>query len=122
MSDRRCQLKKLLNDPATAVDEMVEAFTTAHADVVKLAEPRVIARARTANSKVGLATGGGSGHEPAFLGYVGEGIADSAAIGNVFAAPSADVVLGSIRAANHGNGVILVYGNYTGDLLSCRLA
>jgi len=104
------------------VDEMVQGFATAHADVVRLAEPRVLARSRAANSKVGLATGGGSGHEPAFLGYIGEGMADSAAIGNLFAAPAADVILGSIRAANSGKGVILLYGNYSGDVLSCRLA
>ena len=71
MSQSRGTVKKLINDPSAAVDEMVEAFAAAHADIVELAAPRVVARAETSNGKVGLAIGGGSGHEPAFLGYVG---------------------------------------------------
>ena len=115
-------MKKLVNDPLSAVDEMLDAFAFAHRDLVSRPAPRVIARARPATGKVGLATGGGSGHEPAFLGYVGAGIADSAAIGNIFSAPAPDVVLDSIRCADHGHGVVLVYGNYMGDVLNCRLA
>ncbi|MGC9974525.1 MAG: dihydroxyacetone kinase subunit DhaK, partial [Gaiellaceae bacterium] len=115
-------VKKLINDPAAAVDEMLDAFAFAHRDLVSLATPRVIARAQPASGKVGLTIGGGSGHEPAFLGYVGVGIADSAATGNIFAAPAPDVVLESIRRADHGLGVVLVYGNYSGDILNCRLA
>ncbi|TML70635.1 MAG: dihydroxyacetone kinase [Actinobacteria bacterium] len=115
-------MKKLINDPSAAVDEMVEAFAAAHADIVELAAPRVVARAETSNGKVGLAIGGGSGHEPAFLGYVGAGMADTAAIGNIFAAPGPEIVLDSIRRADHGKGVILIYGNYSGDVLNCRLA
>jgi dihydroxyacetone kinase-like protein len=101
---------------------MVDGFVTAHSDVVSLPSPRVVARATPADRKVGMAIGGGSGHEPAFLGYVGVGMADSAAIGNIFAAPSADVIYASIEQADHGEGVILVYGNYSGDVLNCRLA
>jgi dihydroxyacetone kinase len=66
--------------------------------------------------------GGGSGHEPALLGYVGYGLADAAAIGNIFAAPSADIIYESICHADRGKGVVLVYGNYTGDVLNCKLA
>jgi dihydroxyacetone kinase len=82
----------------------------------------VIARRTPSGPKVGLAIGGGSGHEPAFLGYVGEGLADAAAIGNVFAAPGADVCLDAIRAASSGRGVVLAYGNYAGDVLNFDLA
>jgi dihydroxyacetone kinase len=115
-------VKKLLNDPVDAVSEMLEGFATAHADLVTRTSPYVVARRRPADDKVGIAVGGGSGHEPAFAGYVGEGMADSAAVGQVFAAPSGDVVLESIRAADRGRGVLLLYGNYSGDVLNCRLA
>lgn len=115
-------MKKLINDPFDVVDEAVEGFVAAYSDIVALHAPRVVARRVPARDKVGIVVGGGSGHEPAFLGYVGEGLADAAAIGNVFASPSADIVLSSIRAANHGRGVILLYGNYAGDVLNFGLA
>src|SRR5258707_864420 len=76
--------KKLINDPFEAVDEALEGFVAAHAELVSLAEPRVVVRRQPAEDKVGLVIGGGSGHEPAFVGYVGRGIADAAACGNVF--------------------------------------
>ncbi len=115
-------LKKLINDPFEAVDEMVEGFVAAHAEVVRLAAPRVVTRRSSGGPKVGLVIGGGSGHEPAFLGYVGVGLADVAALGNVFAAPGADVCLDAIRAASSGRGVLLSYGNYAGDVLNFDLA
>jgi dihydroxyacetone kinase-like protein len=115
-------LKKLINDPFDAVDEMVEGFVAAHADVVRLAAERVVARHTAPGPKVGLVIGGGSGHEPAFLGYVGPGLADAAAIGNVFAAPSPDVCLDAIRAASTGRGVLLAYGNYAGDIMNFGVA
>jgi dihydroxyacetone kinase-like protein len=114
--------KKLINDPFDAVDEALEGFVGAHADLVALAEPRVVVRRRPARDKVGLAVGGGSGHEPAFAGYVGRGIADAAACGNIFASPPPNVVLAAIRAANHGRGVIMGYGNYAGDVMNFGLA
>jgi dihydroxyacetone kinase len=117
------RIKKLLNDPAAAVDEFLESLLLAHPELLASAGPRAVRRASAAGrGKVGIALGGGSGHEPAFVGYVGPGLADSAAVGNVFAAPSQDAVLASIEAANHGAGVILMYGNYSGDVLNCRLA
>jgi dihydroxyacetone kinase-like protein len=122
MNEGRGMVKKLINDPAAAVDEMLEAFAFAHSDLVALSAPHVLERSRPASSKVGLTIGGGSGHEPAFLGYVGVGMADTVAVGNIFAAPPPNVVLESIRRANHGTGVVLVYGNYTGDRLNCQLA
>lgn len=115
-------LKKLINDPFDAVDELIEGFVAAHADVVRLAVPRVVARREPSGPKVGLVIGGGSGHEPAFLGYVGQGLADAVAIGNVFAAPGADVCADAIRAASSGRGVLLSYGNYAGDVLNFDLA
>ena len=115
-------MKKLINDPFDAVDEMVEGFVAAHADIVRLHAPRVVVRRDAPGSKVGLVIGGGSGHEPAFLGYVGPGLADAVAIGNVFAAPAADVCLEAIRAASSGRGVLVGYGNYAGDVLNFDLA
>jgi phosphoenolpyruvate---glycerone phosphotransferase subunit DhaK len=115
-------LKKLINDPFDAVDEMVEGFASAHADLVQLVGERVVARHPAAGSKVGLVIGGGSGHEPAFLGYVGTGLADAAAVGNVFAAPSPDVCLEAIRSASTGMGVLLAYGNYAGDIMNFGIA
>ena len=115
-------LKKLINDPFDAVDEMVEGFVAAHADIVRLVSERVVARQPSDRPKVGLVIGGGSGHEPAFLGYVGAGLADAAAIGNIFAAPSPDTCLDAIRATSTGMGVLLAYGNYAGDIMNFGIA
>ena len=122
MTGSRGTMKKLINDPANVVDETLEAFVAAHSDIVSLVSPRVVARATPATDKVGITIGGGSGHEPAMVGYVGHGLADSAAAGNIFASPGPDVILGAVRAADHGRGVVLLYGNYSGDVLNCRLA
>jgi len=114
--------KKLINDPFNAVDEALEGFVAAHADIVAFAEPRVIVRRAPGADKVGLVVGGGSGHEPAFAGYVGSGLADAAACGNIFASPPPNVVLAAIHAANHGRGVVMGYGNYAGDVMNFGLA
>ncbi len=114
--------KKLINDPFDVVDEGLEGFVGAHAQLVAMAGPRVVVRRRPAEDKVGLVVGGGSGHEPAFAGYVGPGLADAAACGNIFASPSAEIVLAAIRAADHGHGVLMAYGNYAGDVMNFGLA
>ncbi|HSS93959.1 MAG TPA: dihydroxyacetone kinase subunit DhaK [Candidatus Dormibacteraeota bacterium] len=114
--------KKLINDPFDAVDEAIEGFVAAHSDVVAFAEPRVVVRRGPGSDKVGLVIGGGSGHEPAFVGYVGAGIADAAACGNIFASPPPNVVLAAIKAADHGRGVLMAYGNYAGDVMNFGLA
>jgi len=104
------------------VDESLDGFVAAHADIVALAEPRVVVRRSRAAGKVGIVVGGGSGHEPAFAGYVGSGLADAAACGNIFASPPPNVVLGAIRAASMGRGVLMAYGNYAGDVMNFGLA
>jgi len=114
--------KKLINEPFDVVDEALEGFVAAHSGLVSLHQPHVVVRRQPATDKVGLVVGGGSGHEPAFSGYVGAGLADAAACGNVFASPPPDVILAAIRAANHGRGVVTAYGNYTGDVLNFSLA
>ncbi len=115
-------LKKLINDPFDVVDEMLDGFVAAHGDMVRLVGERVVARHPGDRAKVGLVIGGGSGHEPAFLGYVGPGLADAAAVGNIFAAPSPETCLDAIRAASTGMGVVLVYGNYAGDIMNFGIA
>jgi dihydroxyacetone kinase-like protein len=118
----RGRYKKLINDPFDAVDEALEGFVAAHAAMVALAEPRVVIRRVAAIDKVGIVVGGGSGHEPAFAGYVGAGMADAAACGNLFASPPPNVVLAAIRAAHRGLGVLMAYGNYAGDVMNFGLA
>ena len=115
-------LKKIINSPSDAVDEMLDGFVAAHGELVRLASPRVVARRRAAESKVGFVVGGGSGHEPAFAGYVGHGLADAAACGDIFTSPPPQVCLNAIRAADAGRGVLMSYGNYSGDVLNFGLA
>ncbi len=116
-------MKKLINDPYAVVDEMLEGFVGAHPRHVKLVHPRGVVRAAGPKpGKVGVLIGGGSGHEPAFLGYVGEGGADGVAVGNVFASPSPDPILAVTRAINGGAGVLYSYGNYQGDIMNFGMA
>jgi len=117
-------MQKLINRPDDFVDEMLEGVLAAHPDQLKRADdPRAIVRADApVKGKVGIATGGGSGHLPVFMGYVGKGLADGAAIGNVFASPSSDQMLAVIRAVDGGAGVLQLYGNYGGDVMNFGLA
>ncbi|NDV86770.1 dihydroxyacetone kinase subunit DhaK [Aurantimonas aggregata] len=116
-------MKKILNDPSHYVDEMLEGFTAAHPEFYAQPERRVIARAGGAiDGKVGIVTGGGSGHLPVFTGYVGPGFLDACAIGDVFASPSAEQMAGAIRRANGGAGVLRLYGNYGGDVMNFDMA
>lgn len=122
---RRHTIKKLLNDPVQFVDEAVEGLLLAYPHHIKASteDPRVLVRAqRPAKPHVGIVTGGGSGHLPLFLGYVGPGLATAVAVGNVFSAQSSDAALAAIRAADSGEGVLVLIGNYTGDRLNFELA
>jgi dihydroxyacetone kinase-like protein len=118
-------MKKLLNDPKAYVDEMLDGLCAAHPEYYRrLGETgRVIARAGGAiQGKVGIVSGGGSGHLPLFTGYVGPGFIDSCAIGNVFAGPSVDDCVEAMRAADGGAGVLRLYGNYGGDRMNFDMA
>jgi dihydroxyacetone kinase-like protein len=117
-------MQKIINDPTCFVDEMLEGILLAHPAALRRAgDPRAIVRiAAPVAGKVGIATGGGSGHLPVFMGYVGEGLADGAAVGNVFASPSAYQMLAVAEAVNAGAGVCFVYGNYGGDVMNFDLA
>jgi phosphoenolpyruvate---glycerone phosphotransferase subunit DhaK len=112
-------VKKLINDPFDVVEESLEGFLLAHEDVVKRVGRRAIARVDAPIAgKAGVVIGGGSGHLPAFMGYVGPGGADAAPIGNIFASPPAKPVLEATLAADGGVGVVYSYGNYAGDVMN----
>ena len=116
-------MKKILNAPAAYVDEMLDGLVAAHPEIYARPEPRVITRAGGATAgKVGIVTAGGSGHLPVFTGYVGRGLLDAAAIGNVFASPSAEQMAAAMRHAHGGAGVLRLYGNYGGDVMNFDMA
>jgi dihydroxyacetone kinase-like protein len=116
-------MQKILNGAEPFVDEMLDGILAAHADQLRRPSPRAVVRADApVEGKVGIATGGGSGHLPVFMGYVGRGLIDGAAIGNVFASPSSDDMLDVTRAVSAGRGVLYLYGNYGGDRLNFDLA
>ncbi|EIM76561.1 PTS-dependent dihydroxyacetone kinase [Nitratireductor aquibiodomus RA22] len=116
-------MKKILNNPADYVDEMLEGMVAAHPGTYAQPVRRVIARAAGAKKgKVGIVTGGGSGHLPIFTGYVGTGLLDACAIGDVFASPSAEQMAEAIRLADGGAGVLRLYGNYGGDVMNFDMA
>jgi dihydroxyacetone kinase-like protein len=116
-------VKKILNKPVDYVDEMLDGLCAAHPDIYAQPSPRVIARAGGATpGKVGLVTGGGSGHLPVFTGYVGRGLLDAAAIGDVFASPSAEQMAEAMRRADGAAGVLRLYGNYGGDVMNFDMA
>ena len=117
-------MKKFLNKPETFVDEMLEGILAAHPDRLAIAggDLRCIVTARPKDGKVGIATGGGSGHLPLFLGYVGEGLLDGCAVGGVFQSPSADQMFEVTKAIHRGAGVLYLYGNYSGDIINFDMA
>jgi len=118
-------MKKILNDPFAYVDEMLEGLCLAHPQYYRRLGPegRVIARSGgPVKGKVGIVSGGGSGHLPVFTGYVGKGLLDACAIGDVFSSPSADQMAEAMRAANGGAGVLRLYGNYGGDKMNFDMA
>jgi len=118
-------VKKLINDPKNVVEEMIEGYVKAYPDYVKqLPENKraIVTTRKTREGKVGILIGGGSGHEPAFMGYVGEGMADGVAVGNIFASPSPEPILAVTKTIDKGAGVVYLYGNYAGDVMNFGMA
>ena len=118
-------MKKLINTPRTVVREMIEGLADLHPGLALLVAENVIVRAglpAAAHRPVALLSGGGSGHEPAHAGYVGEGMLTTAIAGEVFTSPSVEAVLAGIRASAGPAGAILIVKNYTGDRLNFGLA
>jgi dihydroxyacetone kinase-like protein len=102
---------------------MLKGFVKVHSDIVTVSNnPRVIKRKDIPMGKVGVVTGGGSGHKPAFVGYLGENLCDAVAIGEIYTSPTAAAFLDAFRAANCGKGVACLYGNYSGDNMNVKMA
>jgi len=117
-------MKKIINNPSDFVEESIDGLVKSHPDIYAFAKDnkRVITRAKKASNKVGIVTGGGSGHLPVFTGYVGKGFLDACAIGSVFASPSVEQMVSAIKNADNGNGVLCVIGNYGGDVMNFEMA
>ncbi len=118
-------MNRVINNPDLVVEDMLKGWLLAHADTVRAApaNPRVVQRLQSPErGKVGVVTGGGSGHEPAFIGYVGDGLVDAVAIGEIFSSPTAKSFCDAMRAADGGAGVACLYGNYAGDNMNVKMA
>ncbi|MPQ93302.1 dihydroxyacetone kinase subunit DhaK [Thioclava sp. JE_KL1] len=116
-------MKKFLNKPEDFVEEMLEGIYAAHPEVTHVADDlHCFVTANPVPGKVGIVTGGGSGHLPLFLGYVGDGMLDGAGVGGVFQSPSSDQILEVTKHVDQGAGVLYLYGNYSGDIMNFDLA
>lgn len=117
-------MRKIINAPGDFVDEVIDGILAAHPNALRAAskDRRALVRADAPGDRVGIVTGGGSGHLPVFLGYVGPGLCSGVAVGNVFSSPSPDQILDATTASDSGRGVLYLYGNYGGDVLNFGLA
>lgn len=116
-------MKKIINQPDNVVDEMLNGMVFAYDSIVeRIPDTMILHRKAEKNNKVGLVSGGGSGHEPAHAGFVGKGMLSAAVAGQVFTSPTPDQVLEGIKAADEGAGVFLVIKNYTGDVMNFEMA
>lgn len=122
-------MQRILNNPDNIVDEMLEGFAAAHPELIKRvvqsennARGVIAAKDAPIAGKVGVVTGGGSGHKPAFIGYVGKNLCDAAAVGEICSSPTALAFLEAFRAADGGKGVACLYGNYSGDNMNVKIA
>lgn len=118
-------MNRVINQADQVVEDMLTGWLQAHAETVCVAphNPRVVQRVQSPEpGKVGIVTGGGSGHEPAFIGYVGDGLVDAVAVGEIFSSPTAKSFHDAIRAANGGAGVACLYGNYAGDNMNVKMS
>ncbi len=116
-------MQRILNNPDDIVDEMLKGFLKTHSDIVEKTEnPRVVKVKGAPYDRVGVVTGGGSGHKPAFVGYLGENMCDAVAVGEICSSPTAAAFLDAFKAANGGKGVACLYGNYSGDNMNVKMA
>lgn len=116
-------MKKIINEPQNIIEEMLEGMVKSYPTLVhRVDDSRVIAKNQTNNVQVGLVSGGGSGHEPAHAGFVGDGMLSAAVLGDVFTSPTPDQIERAIEATNQGKGVLLIVKNYTGDILNFEMA
>ena len=117
-------MNRVINNPDQVVEDMLKGILKAHPELDTLPDnPRVIKRRNAPeHDKVGIVTGGGSGHEPAFLGYVGDKLVDAVAVGEIFSSPTAKSFFDAMKAADGGKGVACLYGNYAGDNMNVKMA
>ena len=116
-------MKKFINKVENVENEMIQGLIKAHCDKIsKLDCGNVIVRKNKKDGKVAIITGGGSGHEPSFGGYVGKGMLDAAVAGAIYTSPAADIIYEGIKAIDNGNGVLMIPMNYTGDIMNFEMA
>jgi dihydroxyacetone kinase-like protein len=117
-------MQRIINDPTLVVEDMLRGFAKAYPHLVaKTDNPRVLKSTfAPVPNKVGIVTGGGSGHKPAFIGYIGKNLCDAVAVGEIFTSPSAQAFFEAFKAANSGKGVACLYGNYAGDNMNVKMA
>jgi dihydroxyacetone kinase-like protein len=117
-------MQKIINNSQLVVDEMLEGFLLAHPELVAATDnPRVLKYVKAPIAgKVGIVTGGGSGHKPAFIGYLGRNMVDAVAAGEIFSSPPAQMFYDAFKAADGGKGVACLYGNYAGDNMNVKMA
>ncbi len=120
---RGINMQRILNNPDNIVDEMLKGFLKVHKDIVEATDnPRVVKAVELIENRVGVVTGGGSGHKPAFVGYVGKNMCDAVAVGEIYSSPTAVTFLDAFRIADRGQGVACLYGNYSGDNMNVKMA
>lgn len=117
-------MQRIINDPNLVVEEMLQGFCKAYPNRVELTDaPRTLKYPQAPiDGKVGVVTGGGSGHKPAFIGYIGKGLCDAVAVGEIFSSPPASAFLEAFRVVDSGKGVACLYGNYAGDNMNIKMA
>ena len=117
-------MQKMINNPKNVVDEMLEGYIKAMPDIIAKTNNKRVVKYKNAPiaNKVGIVTGGGSGHKPAFIGYIGRNMVDAVAIGEIFSSPPAQMFYDAFKAADSGKGVACLYGNYAGDNMNIKIA
>lgn len=117
-------MKKFINKPENVVTEMLEGLLAAHPDLLKSVDnvKNLVRKDAPVQNKVGIVSGGGSGHLPLFLGYIGKGMLDGVAVGEIFASPSSKQILDVTKSVDSGKGVLYLYGNYGGDVMNFDMA
>ena len=118
-------MQRIINDPNFVVEDMLKGFSKCHSDIIHISQrnPRVVVSNLNKNKKrVGIVTGGGSGHKPAFIGYCGKNIVDAVAVGEIFSSPTAKSFYDAICEVDQGMGVACLYGNYAGDNMNVKIA
>jgi len=117
-------MQRIINNPDLVVEDMLKGFAKAHPDIIATtSNPRVLKyRHAPIQGKVGIVSGGGSGHKPAFVGYIGKNLVDAVAVGEVFTSPTARSFYDAIKSSDSGEGVAILYGNYAGDNMNVKMA